>query len=189
MPESLRTLQDRSNQYKEEEAKAAAAAEEAARLAAEAEIAALAKETKAKEEAAAAAAAAAAQETLQQETARTGSTTPPDVVMRPIHDGKNGSIKSHPHDSAATPLSRTQKNQIAAPTMPPPVPSTSRPKYAAYGDDEDEDDRGDPVPVPDYRPVVNNFSNGIDRHSKKRVNFRPTFCLNAFFVAIGEVNS
>ncbi|KAF9323612.1 hypothetical protein BGZ91_003479 [Linnemannia elongata] len=166
MPESLRTLQDRSNQYKEEEAKAAAAAEEAARLAAEAEIAALAKETKAKEEAAAT--AAAAQETLQQETARTGSTTPPDVVMRPIHDGKNGSIKSHPHDSAATPLSRTQKNQIAAPTMPPPVPSSSRPKYAAYGDDEDEDDRSDPVPVPDYRPVANNFSNGIDRHSKKR---------------------
>ncbi|KAF9130760.1 hypothetical protein BGX30_013380 [Mortierella sp. GBA39] len=164
---------DRSNQYKEEEVKAAAAAEESARLAAEAEAAALAKEAKAKEEAAAAAAVTAAQEALQQEApatkdARTGSTTPPDVVMRPINDGKNGSIKSHLHDSAVTPLSRTQRNQPAAPTIPPPVPSTSRSKYAAYGDDEDDDDRNDPVPVPDYRPVVNNFSNGIDRHSKKR---------------------
>lgn len=174
MPESLKSLQDRSNQYKEEEAKAAAAAEEASRLAAEAEAAALAKEAKAKEEAAAAA-AAAAQEALQQEAAatkgaRTGSITPPDIGMRPINDVKNGSIKSHPHDSAATPLSRTQKNQPAAPTIPLPVPSTSRPKYAAYGDDEDDDDRSYPVPVPDYRPVANNFSSGIDRHSKKRVS-------------------
>ncbi|KAF9141178.1 hypothetical protein BG015_001367 [Linnemannia schmuckeri] len=169
MPESLKTLQERSNQYEEEAARTAAKAEEAARVAAEAEAATLAKEAKAKEEAA----AAAAQEALQQETAatksaRTGSTTPPEVVMRPVNEGKNGSIKSHPHDSAAITLSRTQRNQPSHATIPPPVPSTARPTYVIYGDEEDDDDRSDPVPVPDYRPVANNFSNGIDRNSKKR---------------------
>lgn len=166
MPESLKDLQDRANQHKEEAARAAAAAEEAARMATEAEAAALAKEAKVKEE-------AAAQEALQQEAAatrgaRTGSTTPPDVVMRPVNEGRNGSIKSYLQDISATTLSRTQRNQPSASTIPPPVPNATRPKYTIYGDDEDDDDRNDPVPVPDYRPVANNFSNGIDRHSSKK---------------------
>ncbi|KAF8947528.1 hypothetical protein BGZ47_008793 [Haplosporangium gracile] len=159
MPESLKSLQERSNQYEEETARAAA----------EAEAAALAMEAKAKKEAE----AAAAREALQQEaaatkSARTGSTTPPEVVMRPFNEGKNGSIKSHPHDSAAITLSRTQRNQPLPATIPLPVPSTTRPKYAIYGDEEDDDDRNDPVPVPDYRPVANKYSNGIDRNCKKR---------------------
>ncbi|KAI1297029.1 hypothetical protein EDD11_007252 [Mortierella claussenii] len=41
-------------------------------------------------------------------------------------------------------------------------------KYAAYHDEDDEDYRSDPVPVPDYRPA-HNFSNGLDRTTKKRV--------------------
>ncbi|KAG0300842.1 hypothetical protein BGZ98_008826 [Dissophora globulifera] len=44
---------------------------------------------------------------------------------------------------------------------------TMRPKYAAYNDDDENDDRMDPVSVPEFRNMAN-FSNGLDRTSKKR---------------------
>ncbi|KAF9922150.1 hypothetical protein FBU30_007778 [Linnemannia zychae] len=161
MPESLSALQDQSKQY----------VEEAARVAAEAKVAALAKEA-----AEAAEAKVAAQESIQRDISvskgsRTGSTTPPDITARYPHEGKNESFKSYIQDStsANTSLSKTSRNQPSVPAIPPPVPSTTRSRYAIYGDEDDDDDRHDPVPVPDYRPTKNNnYSNGVDRHSKKR---------------------
>ncbi|KAF9093621.1 hypothetical protein BGX29_009865 [Mortierella sp. GBA35] len=160
MPESLKSLQDRSNQY----------AEEAARVAVEAEAAALAKEAGQRST------TTTAQESLQRTSAAAksttgGSTTPPDITMRPVSETKNGSITSYLQDCVApSPLPNKPRNQPSVSITAPSVPSTTaiRAKYGVYGDEEEDDDRSDPVPVPDYRPVNNNFSNGIDRHSKKR---------------------
>ncbi|KAF9910324.1 hypothetical protein EC991_006823 [Linnemannia zychae] len=158
-PASLKGLQDRANQYAEDEANAAAEAEaEAAAI--------LAKEQQAKE-------AAAAQEVLKREAAavkgtKAGSTTPPDIDMQPVNGGKDDSTKHHLQNSAVTPLSRTPRTQTSTTTIPPPVPGTARSKYAQYADEEDDEDRNDPVPVPDYRPVGNNSSNGVDRYNNKK---------------------
>jgi hypothetical protein len=103
---------------------------------------------------------------------KAGSTTPPDVEMQPVNDGKNELVRHHPQNSTAGPLSRTSRTQPSTTITHPPVPGTIRSKYAQFVDEEDDDDRDDPVPVPDCRPVVNNFSNGIDRYyNKKRVRF------------------
>ncbi|KAG0281470.1 hypothetical protein BGZ95_003125 [Linnemannia exigua] len=163
MPDSLKALQDRSNQYAEDEAKATA--EAAAALEKEQQAIAKAK--------AEAAAAVAVHEDIQRDatavkSTRTGSTTPPDVIMRPVNEGKNGTIKPNLQDYAATPLPRTPRTQPTATLMPPPIPSSTRPKYANYADEDDEDDRNDPVPVPDYRPMTSNFSNGVDRYNNKK---------------------
>ncbi|KAF9118280.1 hypothetical protein BGW39_001329 [Mortierella sp. 14UC] len=168
-------LQDQANQYAEDEAKATAEAEaEAAAIMAKEQQAKVVAESKAKAAAdEAAAAVAAAQEALKWDATsvkgtKTGSPTPPDVDMQPVNEGKNETVKHHLQNSAAAPFSRTPRTQTSTTTMPPPVPGTARSKYAQYADEEDDEDRDDPVPVPDYRPVANNFSNGIDRYNNKK---------------------
>ncbi|KAF9291413.1 hypothetical protein BGZ68_004061 [Mortierella alpina] len=58
-------------------------------------------------------------------------------------------------------------HRASAPTPPSVPPQTSTPKYSMYTEDDGDEERVDPVPVPDYRPI-NNFANGLDRPSKKR---------------------
>lgn len=70
-------------------------------------------------------------------------------------------------------------HRASAPTLPSVPPQTSTPKYSMYTEDDGDEERVDPVPVPDYRPI-NNFANGLDRPSKKRVRL----CCILFYEAV-----
>ncbi|KAF9945971.1 hypothetical protein BGZ72_000803 [Mortierella alpina] len=70
-------------------------------------------------------------------------------------------------DSAPT-VNFASAHPTTAPTPPTVPPPPSNPKYSMYTEDDGDEERVDPVPVPDYRPV-NNFANGLDRPSKKRL--------------------
>ncbi|KAF9573598.1 Fidgetin-like protein 1 [Mortierella alpina] len=64
-------------------------------------------------------------------------------------------------------VNHTSAQLASAPTPPPVALQASSSKYAMYTEDDGDEERVDPVPVPDYRPI-NNFANGLDRPSKKR---------------------
>ncbi|KAF9939631.1 hypothetical protein BGZ67_009106 [Mortierella alpina] len=70
-------------------------------------------------------------------------------------------------DDAQT-VTHVSAQPASAPTLPSVPPQTSNSKYSMYTEDDGDEERVDPVPVPDYRPI-NTFANGLDRPSKKRL--------------------
>ncbi|CAO3573754.1 unnamed protein product [Mortierella alpina] len=95
--------------------------------------------------------------------------------VEPVADGVNSRNNSQQAmvNTAASNVVKEGKGAQAlvqpasAPAPPSVPPQTSNSKYAMYTEDDGEEERVDPVPVPDCRPT-NNFANGLERSSKKR---------------------